>query len=115
MVRDAEQHAAEDSQRKEGVEARNMADSAIYSAEKFLSENGDKIPEASKSGVEAQIAATKAALESGDVSGMQTAVSQLQAVMQEAGSAMYQQQGPAADGQATPEDEDFIEGEFSDA
>ena len=118
MVREAEQHASEDSQRKDAVEAHNMADSAIYSAEKFLSENGDKIPEASKSGIRAQIDATRQALESGDAEGMKTAVSQLQAVMQEAGTAMYQQQGPA--GEANPgnagagHDDDFIEGEFSD-
>lgn len=117
MVREAEQHASEDSQRKDAVEARNMADSAVYSAEKFLSENGDKIPEASKSGIQAQIAATRQAMEGGNVEGMKTAVSKLQAVMQEAGSTMYQQQGPA--GESNPGgaagDDDFIEGEFSDA
>lgn len=119
MVREAEQHASEDSQRKDAVEARNMADSAVYSAEKFLSENGDKIPEASKGGIQAQIEATKQALASGNVEGMKTAVSQLQAVMQEAGTAMYQQQGPAGGanpgGASAGQDEDFIEGEFSDA
>ncbi|MEZ4511519.1 MAG: molecular chaperone DnaK [Chloroflexota bacterium] len=119
MVHEAEQHASEDSQRKDAVEAHNMADSAVYSAEKFLSENGDKIPEASKSGIRAQIEATKKALENGDAEGMKTAVSQLQAVMQEAGSAMYQQQGPTEGanpgGAGAGQDEDFIEGEFSDA
>src|SRR5690606_19243358 len=43
MMRDAESHAAEDSRRKEEVETRNVADSAVYSAEKFLHDNGDKI------------------------------------------------------------------------
>ncbi|MBK9049531.1 MAG: molecular chaperone DnaK [Chloroflexi bacterium] len=49
MVRDAEQHAAEDAKRKEMVEAANMSDNAVYSAEKMLHDNGDKIPEAMKS------------------------------------------------------------------
>ena len=85
MVGEAEKFAAEDSKRKEAVEAHNLADSAVYSAEKFLSENGDKLPEASKAAVQSQIDATKSALEGGDVSAIQTATNQLQAVMQEAG------------------------------
>ncbi len=131
MVEDAEKHAAEDRQRKESVEAVNVADSAVYSAEKFLSENGDKLPEATKSSVQSQIDATKSALESGDVEAIKSTSGQLQAVMQEAGAALYQQQeqaagpdgGPgAAPGEETEPgqqdgtpDEDVIEGEFSDA
>lgn len=122
MVDDAEKFASEDSERKEAVEARNQADSAVYSAEKFLSENGEQISEASKSAIQAQIDATKSALESGDSTAMQTAVSQLQAVMQEAGTAMYQQQqqqgqpgGDPGAGAGSADDEDVIEGEFSDA
>jgi molecular chaperone DnaK len=119
MVRDAEQHAADDEKRRQEVESRNMADSAVYSAEKFLQENGDKIPESQKAAVQSQVDATKAALESGDTAAMQTAVTQLQAIMQEAGAAMYQQpQDPtdgAANGDASGNDEDVIEGEFSDA
>ena len=128
MVSDAEKHAAEDSQRKESVEAVNLADSAVYSAEKFLDENGDKLPEASRASVQSQIDATKSALEGGDVEAIKSTSSQLQAVMQEAGAALYQQQG-AADGgmpgaapdgepgqeQGEAPDEDVIEGEFSDA
>ncbi len=95
MVSDAEKHAAEDSKRKEAVEAVNMADSAVYSAEKFLSENGDKLPEANRATVQSQIDATKSALEGGDVEAIKSTSSQLQAVMQEAGAALYQQQGPA--------------------
>ncbi|MFN2164102.1 MAG: molecular chaperone DnaK, partial [Candidatus Promineifilaceae bacterium] len=126
MVDEAEKHAADDTTRKDSVEARNMADSAVYSAEKFLSENGDKLPEASKASVQSQIDATKAALGGDDTEAIKTTSSQLQAVMQEAGASLYQQQqaGPApeAEGQPGPEtdddhssDEDVIEGEFSDA
>ena len=127
MVSDAEKHAAEDSQRKDSVEAVNLADSSVYSAEKFLSENGDKLPEATKASVQSQIDATKSALEGGDVEAIKSTSSQLQAVMQEAGAALYQQQeapdagpdtAPAGETGQEPDaaaDEDFIEGEFSDA
>lgn len=129
MVSDAEKHAAEDRKRKESVEAVNLADSAVYSAEKFLKENGDKLPEASKASVQSQIDATKSALESGDPEAIKSSSTQLQAVMQEAGASLYQQQGPGgADGgpgaapgdepgsqQSGAPDEDVIEGEFSDA
>ena len=119
MVKAAEKFASEDAKRKESVEARNMADSAVYSAEKFLSENGDKLPEDKKAAIQSQVNALKSALEGGDVSAIQAATNQLQAVIQEAGAAMYQQ-GPAPDGSAaagdsTGSDEDVIEGEFSDA
>ncbi len=123
MVSDAEKHASEDAKRKEGVEARNIADSAVYSAEKFLTDNKESLPEAQRAAVQSQIDATKSALEGGDVTGIQQASAQLQQVMQEAGAAMYAQQqqqdqpGPegtqSADGDSA--DEDVIEGEFSDA
>ncbi len=126
MVKSAEQHAAEDAQRKEAVEARNMADSAVYSAEKFIADNGENLPEAQKAAVQSQIDAAKSALEGGDSSAMKAATEKLQAVLQEAGAAMYQQQAAGADGAApgggadgssdgAGTDEDVIEGEFSDA
>ncbi len=119
MVEDAERHAAEDEERREAVEARNMADSAVYSAEKFISENGENLQDAQKAAMQSQIDATKAALESGDSEAMQTAVTQLQAILQETGAAMYQQQGQEggapSDGDPSGSDEDVIEGEFSDA
>ena len=122
MVQDAEQFASEDSKRKEAVEAKNMADTAVYSGEKFLSENGDKLPEDKKAAIQSQIDALKSALEGGDAAAMQAATDQLQAVIQEAGAAMYQQgetpggaPGEAPNGDSAGSDEDVIEGEFSDA
>lgn len=118
MVKDAEQHAAEDARRKESVEARNMADAAVYSAEKFLSENRDKLPEDKQAAVQSQIDAVREALASDNNSAVQAAVERLQAVMQEAGAAMYAQAADGdgtASGDQTAPDEDVIEGEFSDA
>src|SRR5690348_6655095 len=69
MIKDAEQYAEEDRRRKEQVETRNQADGVVYSTEKFLSENGDKIPEDVKTEVQADIDALKKALEAADEGG----------------------------------------------
>jgi molecular chaperone DnaK len=128
MVQDAEQHAADDLKRKEDVEAQNMADSSVYAAEKFLADNGESIPEAQKTAVQAQIDIVKSAMEGGDSVSMKETAGKLQNVLQEAGAAMYQQQGgpagpeaggfPGGDPGAGPSsggpDEDVIEGEFSE-
>ena len=64
MIKDAEQYAEEDRQRKEAVETRNQAEGVAYSTEKFLAENGDKVPAEVKTEVEADVEALKKALES---------------------------------------------------
>lgn len=121
MVEEAEKHASEDSQRKEAVEARNMADTAVYSAEKFIKDNGDKLPEETKAALQSQIETARAALSSDDIAAMKAATETLQATMQQAGAALYQQEAqagtsaPGAD-EATggaPE-EDVIDGEFTE-
>ncbi len=89
MVYDAEQYAEEDRQRREAVELRNQADSAVYSTEKFLSENGDKVPDDIKAEVEADLAEVKAALESDDADAISAASAKLGTSSQKMGSAMY--------------------------
>ncbi len=119
MVKAAEQHAAEDAKRKEAVEAQNTADAAVYSAEKFIADNGANLPEAQKAAVQSQIDALKSAISGGDPAAMKATTDKLQAVLQEAGAAMYQQQQQAPGAETPPDgdgtDEDVIEGEFSDA
>lgn len=122
MVQDAESHATEDEQRRKQVEARNKADSAVYSAEKFLQDNGQQLPEPTKAAVQSQIDAVKQVLSGGgEADALETAVNKLQSVLNEAGAAMYQQPGAAgsaANGDPsgdTKGDEDVIEGEYSDA
>jgi len=66
MVRDAESHAAEDKAFKEKIEARNQADSLIFSLEKLIKENGDKVSSDDRSKVESAIAELKNVLETGD-------------------------------------------------
>ena len=125
MMRDAESHAAEDTRRKQEVESRNIADAAVYGAEKFLADNGDKIPETNRAAVQSEIEAVKSAMGSNDISGMQSAAERLQGVLQQAGAAMYQAGGAGPESSGGPEgsatgeegrsDEDVVEGEFSDA
>ena len=122
MVRDAEQYADEDRKRKESVEARNHADSAVYSTEKFLSENGDKIPADVKTEVETDIAEVKKALEGEDTDAISAAAAKLAASSQKMGSAMYENaaaqdatsatEGASADGSS--DDEDVVEAEIVD-
>lgn len=123
MVDDAEKHAGEDEKRRASVEARNMGDSAVYSAEKFIADNGENIPDALKETIQNEVESVKKALEGNDADAINAAVQQLQGVIQQAGAAMYQQ-GGAPDAGAGPngsgpaassDDDDVVEGEFSEA
>jgi len=98
MIRDAEQYAEEDRKRREAVEVRNSADGAVYSTEKFLSENADKIPADVKAEVESDIAALKKALETDDTDAIQSAAAKLSASSQKMGSAMYASSAEAGAG-----------------
>ena len=66
MVREAEQYAAEDAKRREQVETRNQADSLVYQTEKFLEDNGDKIPDDVKGDVQTDLDALKRVLDNAD-------------------------------------------------
>ncbi len=123
MVEEADRFREEDQHRKEAVEARNLADSAVYSAEKLLKEQADKVSKDAKGNVEAKIEAVKKALEGDDVNAIRQATAQLSDAVQELGAAMYSQAGPEAPPPGnggpgagpTEGDEDVIEGEFSEA
>ncbi|HHN93506.1 MAG TPA: molecular chaperone DnaK, partial [Anaerolineae bacterium] len=120
MVREAERYREEDRRRREAVEARNQADNAIYSAEKFMREQGDKIPGHLRSDAEAKIASLKSALEGEDVDAIRQRTAELSQVIQQMGAAMYQGAGastppPTGESEEGSSDEDVIEGEFSEA
>src|SRR4051794_11091811 len=91
MVRDAEQYAEEDAKRREAVEVRNQADSLVYSTEKFLDENAEKIPDDVKTEVRADVDALKATLENSEASAeeIQAGVTKLGESSQKMGAAMY--------------------------
>ncbi len=120
MVKDAEQHSAEDVKRREQVEVRNNADAMIFNAEKALHEYGDKVPEATKSQVETKIEAARKALEGSDINAIKHAVEELGYAFQQIGASMYGQQAggpgdmPGGDGHGEPSDEDVIEGDFTE-
>ncbi|MBZ5590262.1 MAG: molecular chaperone DnaK [Acidobacteriia bacterium] len=77
MVREAEQHADEDRRRREEIESRNRLDSLIYSTEKLIKENQEKVPDAQKKEIEAAIADAKKALEAGKKDPMDAAYEKL--------------------------------------
>ncbi|MBT8046705.1 MAG: Hsp70 family protein, partial [Pontiella sp.] len=89
MVKDAEAHAAEDEKLREKVDLKNQADSTVFQTEKFLKENGDKIPDDKKAEVEAAIEPVKKALEAEDYDAMKTTLDDLNEKMQAAATEMY--------------------------
>jgi len=93
MAKEAEVHAAEDTRKKEEVEARNMADTLVYTAERTLREQGDKIPADLKQELENKIAAVRSALQGADASQMRSTTEELSQVMQKIGGAVYGQAG----------------------
>tara|TARA_A100001037_G_scaffold271770_1_gene267495 strand:- start:3577 stop:5427 length:1851 start_codon:yes stop_codon:yes gene_type:complete len=104
MMRDAEQHAEEDKERREEAEVRNNAEALVYQTEKFLADNADSVPEDAKSNVEEPLGELKAAIEAGDLAAMKAATDKVAQASQALGAAMYtmaQQEG--ADGSAAAE------------
>jgi molecular chaperone DnaK len=120
MVRDAEKFAEEDKKRRETAEARNNADSLVHATERQLEENGDKIDAALKSDVEAAIAATKTAIESGDAAEMTAKAQALTEVAMKMGQAIYEKDQASAaspggsEGAAKEGDENVVDAEFSE-
>ncbi len=91
MVREAEQYAEEDAKRREAVETRNQADSLLYTTEKFLTDNAEKLPDDVKTEVQADLDALKAVLENEEASAdeINAAVGKLNESSQKMGAAMY--------------------------
>ncbi|MEW6683583.1 MAG: molecular chaperone DnaK [Nitrospirota bacterium] len=121
MVKDAQSHAEEDKRRKEAAEARNEADTAIYSVEKSLQEFGDKLPESERSAITDKIAETKKAVESNDPSAIRAAVSALQAASHKLAEEMYkktaasgEQPGAGPAEGAPPKDENVVDAQYEE-
>jgi molecular chaperone DnaK len=119
MVKDAEKFAEEDKKRRAAAEARNQADSLVHATEKQLEEHGSKIDAATKSDVEAAIAAVKAALEGGDPDDINAKAQALTQAAMKMGQQIYEaQQAAGPEGEAAPADEapaeDVVDAEFSE-
>ncbi len=122
MVADAEQYAEEDAKRREAVEVRNQADSLVYSTEKFVSENDEKLPEDVKTEVNDDVAALKALLEdeNAESDALTAAITKLGESSQKMGAALYASEadgagadGSEADGDAAADD-DVVDAEIVD-
>ncbi|MGI9147626.1 MAG: molecular chaperone DnaK [Chloroflexota bacterium] len=119
MVKDAEEHAADDARRREEIEVRNHADSAHYQAEKMLRDQGDKMPEQLRVQVAEKSSAVKRALDANDVDTMKTALEELQQAMMAVGQAVYgsgptdEPTEPGSNGQGGPAaPQGTVEGEY---
>jgi len=127
MVDEAAQNEEADQMRRAEVETRNQADSLVYSSEKLLEDNADKVPEDLKTEVQGKIDALKAAIASNSTPEMQTATTELNSALQRLGEIVYSQSDGPVDGGPVPEegapgsdgtadgsvdDEGTVEGEF---
>ncbi|MBQ7327378.1 MAG: molecular chaperone DnaK [Clostridia bacterium] len=93
-IKEAEAHAEEDKKRKEYVETKNQADNMVYSLEKMLKENGDKLAEEDKKKLEDELASAKKEFESEDVEVIKAALDKLTTVSNEVFTKMYQNANP---------------------
>ncbi len=106
MVQDAEEHAAEDKERKELVEVRNAADSLVYTTEKSLADYGDKVEVSDKEAIETELTALKEAMEAEDVEAIKAKTESLSQASMKLGEAMYkasQEEAAAAEGGDGPD------------
>ncbi len=126
MVKEAEAHRAEDNKRKETVELHNQADSAVFAAEKFLRDYGDKLPEDAKKTTQERIDEVNKAKAGDNADQIRAVTESLTLWMQQLGGQMYEQSaaGPEAAGAdgaagdaagAKPDGEDVVDAEFTEA
>ena len=128
MVKDAESHAAEDKKKREAIEARNQADSMIYSTEKSLKEVGDKVDAVDKGTIENKIADLKKVMDGEDAEAIKKATDELAQAAHKLAEAMYaktqteggaetaghQTDGEQQAGGAKPKDEKVVDADFEE-
>ena len=120
MVKEAEDNAEADKEKREAIDARNQAESMIHGAEKSLSDLGDKAEDNAKKEVEDAVAELKTALEGEDISVIKEKTSSLSAVMMKMGEAAYKaNKANNAEGADNPDDtgeskEDVVDADFEE-
>jgi molecular chaperone DnaK len=114
LVKDAELHAEDDKKKRELVDARNHADTLIYSTEKSIKEMGDKIDDATKTDVESAMASLKTAMETEDTEEIKRLSETLTQTSHKLAEAMYQQ-ASQAQGEAGPDGPDDASGQGAGA
>jgi len=125
MVREAEQNAATDKERRERIERKNQADTLSYQAEKQLQELGDKVPEADKTKIDGMVKELREAIAQDDDDKIKTLTTDLQQALFAVGSNIYQQAGggvppedggPSAGGSTPPGGgDDVIDADFTES
>ncbi|MFF7453777.1 molecular chaperone DnaK [Kitasatospora sp. NPDC008115] len=123
MMREAEQYAEEDHKRREAVETRNQAEQLVYSTEKFIADNADKLPADVKTEVETAIGELKESLKGEDIAKIREASEKVSTTAQKLGQALYANAdapsaagaGAAGDaGDAGAKDDDVVDAEIVD-
>ena len=124
MIKEAEAHAAEDKKRREEAETRNQAEALVYSTEKVLRDNGDKVPDDVKTQVTTAVGELRTALEGDDIEAVKAKQAALSAVAQKIGEAIYAADSAAgapadaapgsAPGSAPADDDDVVDAEIVD-
>jgi molecular chaperone DnaK len=119
MVKDAEAHAEEDKQRRAEAQVRNDADTLVYSTEKVLREQGDKVSADERTAVENPLADLKTALAGSDVDAIKAATERLMTASQSFSQKLYEAAsrdanaaGTSASGQTTASDDDVVDAEI---
>jgi len=112
MMREAESHAEEDKKRREEIESRNRADQAVYAAERFVKDSGDKLAPADRQAIESATETLKKAIDANDAAGINRGMEELTQAQHKAAANLYQQasssgagggggsQGPTGSGSA---------------
>jgi molecular chaperone DnaK len=98
MMRDAQEHADEDRQRKEDAEVRNLAEALQWQTEKFLAESGDKLPQSAKDEVSEALSDLRGALGGSDIERIRSAHEKLAQAAQKAGTLLYNTNDASAAG-----------------
>ena len=115
MVREAEEHAAEDKKRREEADTRNQAEQTVYATEKLLKDEADKISEATREAVQKDVDAVKEALKGDDIEAVKTAMATLSESGMKIGQEIYaKQQADEAAAQAAPAQDDVVDAEIVD-
>ena len=115
MVREAEEHAAEDKKRREEADTRNQAEQTVYSTEKLLKDEADKISEETRAAVQKDVDAVKEALKGDDIEAVKTAMATLSESGMKIGQEIYaKQQADEAAAQAAPAQDDVVDAEIVD-
>ena len=115
MVREAEEHAAEDKKRREEADTRNQAEQAVYSTEKLLKDEADKISEATREAVQKDVDAVKEALKGDDIEAVKTTMATLSESGMKIGQEIYaKQQADEAAASSAPAQDDVVDAEIVD-